>query len=469
VSEKRALIVDDSKSARVVLSRLLEKYDLAVDTSDSAEQALEYLKARRPDVIFMDHLMHGMDGLQAVQAIRSNPETAAIPIMMYTSQEGEVYLGEALARGATGVLAKRIGSGEVSRILQDLKLLPPAGERVDAAPAATVGSASGPIIVATPGAQDAPADPGPTAPAPPSADDLRVALEPLLKQHSAELRRFVVASLESFAARVVTDTRELVQAAVAAIPAPVVVPAPVPEPPPPPRPTGWIVATAIAVLAAVASATFTWFQHERLQAALDRLATTVPAVPVADSPAARAVVPPPAAPATPATPAAPARAAPIARPAAESLDVLPVPYGEAPLAGPRLARLASLLGELEARGARGVVTISWHAGDYCLTGNPAEGYLLAPDEMPADRCDLVGNPLADGLRPAQREPEAFAALVAATRARSGGALDVRVVDAGRRSASASYPDAGSASAAQWNTAAAANQRLEIALQPAART
>ena len=43
VTAKRALIVDDSKSARVVLSRLLEKHNLEVETRESAEGALEYL------------------------------------------------------------------------------------------------------------------------------------------------------------------------------------------------------------------------------------------------------------------------------------------------------------------------------------------------------------------------------------------------------------------------------------------
>src|SRR5262249_54670594 len=85
---KRALVVDDSKSARTFLSRILEKYDIDVDSAESAEQAIEYLGTHRPDVIFMDHLMPGMDGFQAVQAIKNNPRTAMIPIMMYTSQEG---------------------------------------------------------------------------------------------------------------------------------------------------------------------------------------------------------------------------------------------------------------------------------------------------------------------------------------------------------------------------------------------
>src|ERR1700760_293131 len=92
---KHVLVVDDSKSARVILSRMLEKYDIEVDMEESAEQAIEYLQTNRPDAIFMDHLMPGMDGLQAVKVIKGNPQTAMIPIMMYTSQEGELYVGQA--------------------------------------------------------------------------------------------------------------------------------------------------------------------------------------------------------------------------------------------------------------------------------------------------------------------------------------------------------------------------------------
>ena len=124
MARKRALVVDDSKSARVILSRMLEKYDIEVDMAESAEQAIEYLKHDRPDAIFMDHLMPGMDGLQAVQAIKSNPQTAMIPIMMYTSQEGELYVGQARALGAMGVLPKQVRPVDVSKVLYELHLLP---------------------------------------------------------------------------------------------------------------------------------------------------------------------------------------------------------------------------------------------------------------------------------------------------------------------------------------------------------
>ncbi len=97
---KTALIVDDSASARFVLGGMLSEQSLSVDTAASGEEALEYLRHARPDVIFMDHLMPGMDGFQALEAIKENPATATIPVMMYTSQEGELYVGQARALGA---------------------------------------------------------------------------------------------------------------------------------------------------------------------------------------------------------------------------------------------------------------------------------------------------------------------------------------------------------------------------------
>src|SRR5450432_1012677 len=119
----RALVVDDSKSARAFLTRILERYELTVDGVETAEQAIEYLTIQRPDVIFMDHLMPGMDGFQAVQSIKNNPRTATIPIMMYTSQEGELYLGQARALGAVGVMPKQIKPTDVSKVLEQLHLL----------------------------------------------------------------------------------------------------------------------------------------------------------------------------------------------------------------------------------------------------------------------------------------------------------------------------------------------------------
>ncbi|WP_156490632.1 response regulator, partial [Oleiphilus sp. HI0086] len=55
-----ALVVDDSKSARIMLSRLVQKNGLEVNMVESGEEALSYLESSPlPDLIFMDHMMPG--------------------------------------------------------------------------------------------------------------------------------------------------------------------------------------------------------------------------------------------------------------------------------------------------------------------------------------------------------------------------------------------------------------------------
>jgi CheY-like chemotaxis protein len=105
---KQALVVDDSKSARLVLKRMLNDVDIEVDMVESALDAMDYLEGKTPDVIFMDHMMPGMDGFEAVKHIKQNQKTAAIPIMMYTSRGGDVYLSQARELGAVGVIPKTI-------------------------------------------------------------------------------------------------------------------------------------------------------------------------------------------------------------------------------------------------------------------------------------------------------------------------------------------------------------------------
>ncbi|WP_101757467.1 PleD family two-component system response regulator [Oceanicoccus sp. KOV_DT_Chl] len=101
-----ALIVDDSKTARFMLRKMLDKHRIEVAMVESGQEALDYLQQHQPDVIFMDHMMPGMDGFSAVKAIKSNPVTANIPIVMHTTKQGDIYLGQAKALGAIDILAK---------------------------------------------------------------------------------------------------------------------------------------------------------------------------------------------------------------------------------------------------------------------------------------------------------------------------------------------------------------------------
>ncbi len=118
---KNALLVDDSKVARFALSKLLESRDMEVNMASSAEEALDFLKNHgHPDVIFMDHLMPGMNGVEATKAIKGNPETAGIPIIMCTSKKSSDFTDEARNFGIYSILTKPPQTDGLEKTLQEL-------------------------------------------------------------------------------------------------------------------------------------------------------------------------------------------------------------------------------------------------------------------------------------------------------------------------------------------------------------
>ena len=451
MSAKRALIVDDSRSARAFLSRILERYDLQVDGAASAEEALEYLTRARPDVIFMDHLMPGMDGFQALTAIKNDPRTAMIPIMMYTSQEGELYLSQARALGALGVLPKQTKPVDVSRALEQLHLL---GESLPAAATgqheqllSDEGSASELPPVAAGSASGALAAGGLTP-------EARREIESLLHGHAREMRRIVNHNLEKHSARVVAELRAALLESVgtagagasgdgtsgaknrSAVSASSLSSRPA---------VLWLSAAAalIALLAGTLWLGSLWLsadEHTRGLPAVN--ASALPAHPTA---------PPPLLSLTPPTGAGVASGAVF-------VDI--VPLGESPLASARTEHVQAVLERLLAGGFHGLVEIRSFPGRFCLQGN-GDALVLAAAETNYARCDQIGNPL-DPAGPAARESVAFANMLAALRSRSAGALDVQVVAGAADELSVAYPLVSEQlTAGEWNRAAAANNRIEL--------
>lgn len=118
---KSALLVDDSKVARFALSKLLEKISLKVDMVNSGEEALAFLSANKnPDVIFMDQLMPGMNGVDATKEIKMNPETSEIPIIMCTSKKSDEFSEDAKNYGIYDVLTKPAEPDRVIELINKL-------------------------------------------------------------------------------------------------------------------------------------------------------------------------------------------------------------------------------------------------------------------------------------------------------------------------------------------------------------
>ncbi len=461
MTAKRALIVDDSKSARLFLARMLEKYGIDVDDAETAEAAIEYLASHRPDVIFMDHLMPGMDGFQAVQAIKNNPLTATIPILMYTSQEGELYLGQARALGAVGVLPKQIKPADVSKVLYQLHLL---------TDRRSPHQSSFQTVNLSPGVASADSAANDSAVLP------AVLTESALREQFAELRRALVAGVDTQTERITAEVRALL---LEAFP-PVVQGEETTRPPVPAAQApqwGWLVAS-IALAIALASTALWWRQSGQLQALNDEMrelrvvlgaqrATprSASAGPAGDSAVGAATGAEAAASNLPPTAvggALPAGGVSLTLPSDAHPLIIQVPYGAEPLAGPRQESIRVLLERMVKDNRPGVLDIRTYAGRYCLIGNNSDGYSPAPDELPFAKCDLIGNPPEEALSAAQRVPLPFANMIAGFRHASHGALEIQAGSGDSNTTLQPYPPTGGdLTSGEWNRAANANNRIEI--------
>ncbi|WP_164931955.1 response regulator [Janthinobacterium sp. 17J80-10] len=138
MNRKQALIVDDSKTAQYLLKRMLQQYDLTIDVAGSAEEALAYLSYNHPAVIFLDQQMTGMTGFEALKTIKANPHTALIPVIMYSSQNDDLFVSQAIALGAQGVLSKgAMHPANLQQVLErlNIRLHPPGAAQAASAPA----------------------------------------------------------------------------------------------------------------------------------------------------------------------------------------------------------------------------------------------------------------------------------------------------------------------------------------------
>jgi CheY-like chemotaxis protein len=120
MAKGHALIVDDSSTARIMLARLLAKTGLTTREVATAEEAIDLLRTELFDLIFLDHLLPGMDGFEALKIIKNDTNTAQIPVFMYTSQSARRYLNDAKNLGAAGVIGKQVDRNQLVRTIEQI-------------------------------------------------------------------------------------------------------------------------------------------------------------------------------------------------------------------------------------------------------------------------------------------------------------------------------------------------------------
>ena len=109
----RMLVVDDSPTICAVLGRVLEQDGYVVQKASDGERALELAKAGLPELIFLDIVLPGINGFAVLRALRHDPLTAHIPIVMISGNPQATEQFYVQRFGADDFIRKPFGRAEV--------------------------------------------------------------------------------------------------------------------------------------------------------------------------------------------------------------------------------------------------------------------------------------------------------------------------------------------------------------------
>ena len=107
------LVVEDDSDIADLIRHYLEKSGHAVQLLESGAAVLPKVRAERPDLIVLDLMLPGLDGLMVCQALRADPLTAAIPIIMVTARADETDRVSGLELGADDYVTKPFSAKEL--------------------------------------------------------------------------------------------------------------------------------------------------------------------------------------------------------------------------------------------------------------------------------------------------------------------------------------------------------------------
>ncbi len=102
----KIMVIDDSPPMVTLIATIMKKMGNECITAYSGEEALEKLEGEKPDLILLDIMMPGMDGIETCDRIKDNPETADIPIFMVTAKTETESQMDAIYVRADGYITK---------------------------------------------------------------------------------------------------------------------------------------------------------------------------------------------------------------------------------------------------------------------------------------------------------------------------------------------------------------------------
>lgn len=123
-SEYKILIVDDVMSNVLLLKVLLTNEKFAIATASNGRQALEQLEKENPDLVLLDVMMPDMSGFEVAQHLKSNPNTADIPIIFLTALNSTADIVKGFQVGANDFISKPFNKEElIIRVTHQISLV----------------------------------------------------------------------------------------------------------------------------------------------------------------------------------------------------------------------------------------------------------------------------------------------------------------------------------------------------------
>lgn len=111
------LAVDDISVNLTLLRSQLRFSDYDIITASSGQEALDLIQSARPDAVLLDIMMPDMDGFEVLEAIRNNPATEDLPVIMLTSLSEFEHHAHATMKGANGYLTKPLVTNQLIEAL----------------------------------------------------------------------------------------------------------------------------------------------------------------------------------------------------------------------------------------------------------------------------------------------------------------------------------------------------------------
>jgi len=115
----KILIIDDEENLTLLVSVRLESFGYDVLVANDGIRGLEIAKEEKPDLILLDLMMPGMDGVEVAKKLKENPETQNIPYFVFTAGKGDEYSEKIRNMGGIGVVPKPYEPEDIKALLEN--------------------------------------------------------------------------------------------------------------------------------------------------------------------------------------------------------------------------------------------------------------------------------------------------------------------------------------------------------------